>query len=78
YFETHVTAEHNHLPPDNAQEDPPAVAPRTSPTNIGLYLLSVVSALDFGWIDAAEAAARLEATFATLARLTRFRGHFLN
>ncbi|MBN9270833.1 MAG: protein ndvB, partial [Mesorhizobium sp.] len=48
YFETFVTDEHNHLPPDNFQENPvPVVAARTSPTNIGVYLLSVVSARDF-------------------------------
>ena len=43
------------LPPDNFQEDPqPVVAHRTSPTNIGLYLLSVVTARDFGWIGHAR------------------------
>ena len=55
------------LPPDNFQETPaPVVAPRTSPTNIGIYLLSVVSARDFGWISLADAAERLEATIATI------------
>lgn len=78
YFETYVSAEQNHLPPDNVQEDPPAVAHRTSPTNIGLYLLSVATARDLGWIGVVEAVERLEVTFATLARLTRFRGHLLN
>jgi cyclic beta-1,2-glucan synthetase len=40
------------LPPDNFQEDPaPVIAHRTSPTNMGLYLLSAVSARDFGWLD---------------------------
>ena len=51
------------LPPDNFQEDPmPVVAHRTSPTNIGLYLLSVVAARDFGWIGMRETVERLEAT----------------
>ena len=51
FFETFVTAEDHMLPPDNFQEDPkPVVAHRTSPTNIGLYLLSVVAARDFGWL----------------------------
>ena len=51
FFETFVTAADNMLPPDNFQEDPaPVLAHRTSPTNIGLYLLSTVSARDFGWI----------------------------
>jgi cyclic beta-1,2-glucan synthetase len=79
FFETFVTADDNMLPPDNFQEDPsPVVAHRTSPTNIGLYLLSALSAHDFGWAGTFETLLRLEATFATLARLRRFRGHFYN
>src|SRR5690606_8349195 len=42
YFETFVTADDGMLPPDNFQETPkPVLARRTSPTNIGLYLLSI-------------------------------------
>ncbi|GAA0541340.1 glucoamylase family protein [Rhizomicrobium palustre] len=79
YFETFVTATDHMLPPDNFQEDPkPVLARRTSPTNMGLYLLSVVSARDFGWVGTSEAVDRLEATFATMAGLQRYRGHFLN
>ena len=79
FFETFVTAEDNMLPPDNFQQDPkPEIAHRTSPTNIGLYLLSVVSARDFGWIGTAQTIERLEATLATMARMPRFRGHFYN
>ena len=79
FFTTLVTAEHHHLPPDNVQETPArVVAGRTSPTNIGLYLLVVATARDRGWCDTAEALDRLEATFATLARMARFRGHFYN
>ncbi len=79
YFETFVTADDQMLPPDNFQEDPrPVVAHRTSPTNMGLYLLSAVSARDFGWSGTLEFVERVEATFATLGRLERFRGHFYN
>ncbi len=79
FFETFVTAAENNLPPDNFQEDPrPVVAHRTSPTNIGLYLLSVVAAQDFGWIGLADAVERLEATLDTMDQLERFNGHFLN
>ncbi len=79
FFETFVTAEDRFLPPDNFQEDPVAViAHRTSPTNIGLYLLSVVSANDFGWIGRGDAAERLERTLATLAEMEHFRGHLYN
>ncbi|MBC7506935.1 MAG: glycosyl transferase [Sandarakinorhabdus sp.] len=79
FFTTFVTAEHNHLPPDNMQEVPdPVVAGRTSPTNIGLYLLVVATARDKGWCTAEAALERLEASFATLRRLARYRGHFFN
>ena len=79
FFETFVTPADNMLPPDNFQEDPaPVLAHRTSPTNIGLYLLSTAAAHDFGWAGLADTVERLEATLATMARLQRFRGHFYN
>ena len=79
FFETFVTASDMMLPPDNFQEDPaPALAHRTSPTNIGLYLLSVAAARDFGWIGTTAAVERLEATLATLHVMERVRGHLYN
>ncbi|MDE1150307.1 MAG: glucoamylase family protein [Azospirillaceae bacterium] len=79
YFERYVTPDDHMLPPDNFQEDPaPVLAHRTSPTNIGLYLLSVASARDFGWLGSLEAVERLEATLASMGNLARFRGHFYN
>ena len=52
FFETFVGAEDNWLPPDNFQEDPrPVIAHRTSPTNIGMLMLSTLSAHDFGYIS---------------------------
>ena len=79
YFETFVTADDQMLPPDNFQEDPrPVLAHRTSPTNLGLYLLSAVSARDFGWLGTLTFVERVEATLATMNRLQRFRGHFYN
>ncbi|MEO7547296.1 MAG: glucoamylase family protein, partial [Ramlibacter sp.] len=79
FFETFVTPAENMLPPDNFQEVPrPVVAHRTSPTNIGLYLLATVSARDFGWAGTLETVERLESTFATLDKLVRHKGHFHN
>ena len=79
FFETYVTDEDNDLPPDNLQEDPPVgVAHRTSPTNIGLSLLSNLAAYDFGYIASGELIARTARTFATLDKLQRYRGHFYN
>ncbi len=79
FFETFVTAEDHALAPDNFQEDPkPVVAHRTSPTNLGLYLLSAIAARDFGWIGTHETADRIAATLETMEGLERFRGHFYN
>jgi cyclic beta-1,2-glucan synthetase len=79
FFETFVTAEDHMLPPDNFQEEPvPVIAHRTSPTNLGLYLLSVVAARDFGWLGTVGTVERLEATLQTMNSLERHRGHFYN
>ncbi|MGC4394542.1 GH36-type glycosyl hydrolase domain-containing protein [Hydrogenophaga sp. T2] len=78
-FEHSVDARNHHLPPDNLQTDPvETVAHRTSPTNIGLYLLSVCCARAFGWIGTQELIDRMQATLTTLHRMERHRGHFLN
>ncbi|HSJ26489.1 MAG TPA: glucoamylase family protein [Longimicrobiales bacterium] len=79
YFDRFVTAATNWLAPDNFQEDPaPVVAERTSPTNIGLQLLSTVSAYDLGFITAGDMVNRLELAFASMERMRRLRGHFFN
>ena len=79
YFERVVGPEDRHLPPDNLQTTPyDMLAHRTSPTNIGLYMLSVACARQFGWIGTQDLLQRLQATLDSLATLERHRGHFLN
>ncbi len=79
FFETFVGPEDHGLPPDNFQDEPgPVVAHRTSPTNIGVYLLATVTARDFGWIGTLDMVDRLEGTLATIGSLERFRGHLYN
>ncbi len=79
FFEDFVTPASHHLPPDNFQDTPARkIAERTSPTNIGLYLLSVVSAREFGWISQRNAADRIEATLTTIEALPKYRGHLFN
>ena len=79
YFERFLGPESHDLPADNYQEVPePQIARRTSPTNIGLALLSTVAANDLGWIGTGDMVRRLEATLDTMERLVRFRGHFYN
>ena len=79
FFETFVAPEDNGLPPDNFQDDPsPVVEHRTSPTNIGMYLLATVTARDFGWIGTFDMIERLEETMSTIGKLELFRGHLYN
>ena len=79
FFEAFVTPKDNSLPPDNFQEDPkPIVAHRTSPTNVGLWLLSSVAARDFAWIGTIDMLERLETTFGSIERLEKYRGHLYN
>ncbi|NOT10390.1 MAG: phosphorylase [Methylococcaceae bacterium] len=79
FFTTFVTADEHFLPPDNFQEHPqPVIAHRSSPTNFGLYLLSVIAARDFGWIGLMKTIDRLEETLSTLQTLPRLHGHFYN
>jgi len=79
YFEDFVCAQQNWLPPDNYQIQPRKVlANRTSPTNIGLALLSGLSAYDFGYTSPNALVESYHKTFATLNILDRFRGHFYN
>nr|WP_245224282.1 glucoamylase family protein [Rhizobium halophytocola] len=79
YYETFVTAGDNYLPPDNVQEKPEQiVAHRTSPTNIGVYLLSTISARHFGWVSFEQTIERLEQTIATVERMEKYRGHLFN
>ena len=78
-FERCVGPDDNHLPPDNLQLAPQTmVAHRTSPTNIGLYLLSVACARQFGWIGTQDLLTRLEATLSTMDQLPHHRGHLVN
>ena len=79
YFETFAGPGDNWLPPDNYQGQPhEEIAHRTSPTNIGMLLLSSASAWDLGFIGRAELIARTRNLLPGLDRLERYRGHFLN
>ncbi len=80
FFETFVTEADAWLPPDNFQEDGagPRIARRTSPTNIGLGLLSTLAAHDLGYIAADDLAERIDRTLTSLEGLERHEGHFLN
>src|SRR4029453_685619 len=79
YFETFAGADDHGLPPDNFQEVPdPRVAHRTSPTNIGMGLLSTLAAHDFGFIATDHLVARTGKALGAIESLERHEGHLLN
>ncbi len=88
YFADNVGIDDHFLPPDNYQEqtdvtsttsttaDP--LAHRTSPTNIGMYLLSALAACDLKFITPADFLNRVSNTVETLEGLPRYYGHWYN
>ena len=79
FFDRYVGPEDNWLPPDNVQEIPkPTIAHRTSPTNMGMALLSHLAAHDFGYLSTGRLLERITATLECMAGLERHHGHFYN
>ncbi|HKK45933.1 MAG TPA: glucoamylase family protein, partial [Balneolaceae bacterium] len=79
FFEQYMNEDHSWLPPDNVQEEP-YIGPvgRTSPTNIGLALVSIITAHEMGYITLSAMIDRLENTINAMQMLDRYRGHFYN
>ena len=79
FFEKNVHAGTGFLPPDNVQLQPEkGPAMRTSPTNMGLYLLSCLAAREMGLISAPQMIRRMQRTVETMEHLPRWKGHFYN
>jgi len=79
FFEQFAGPNDHWLPPDHFQESPrSSVAHYTTPTNIGLFLVSTLSAYDLGYLGLSELSMRLRSTFETLDKLEHYRGHLLN
>ncbi|MEA5013302.1 MAG: glucoamylase family protein [Candidatus Limiplasma sp.] len=79
FFDTVVTEQEHFLPPDNVQIEPnKGVSHRTSPTNIGLYLVSLIAAEKMGLIPPDDMAERISQTLDVLEALPKWKGHFYN
>lgn len=79
FFSENVNQNENFLPPDNIQLAPhEKIAHRTSPTNIGLYLVSTLCARDLGMINTEEFYNRITKTVETLEKMEKWKGHFFN
>ena len=79
YFKEYINEENNYLPPDNYQEGRKnKIAPRTSSTNIGLGMLSIISAYDLKYIELDETMHLLEKMLDTIMKLQKWNGHLYN
>jgi cyclic beta-1,2-glucan synthetase len=78
YFAEFCTEEHNWLIPDNVQEQPPAVAGRISPTNLGFLLNARQVAVELGYLTVPELTVLTRQTLTAVSRLVKHRGHLLN
>lgn len=79
FFEDTLKDEYGFLPPDNVQLSPVReTALRTSPTNIGLSLLSTVAARDLDFISTSEMTDILEKSLSTCVKLKKYHGNLYN
>ena len=79
FFKDSLTKENNYLPPDNYQEGRKQVfVNRTSSTNIGLALLSVISSYDLGYENLEDTLNRLNQMINTIELLPKWHGHLYN
>ena len=78
FFRDHAGAAQGWLVPDNIQVEPPLVARRTSPTNLGLLLDARLAAVELGYITVPELVTASRGTLDAIGRLERWHGHLLN
>jgi len=79
YFEVFIGPQEHSLPPDNFQELPAhRVAHRTSPTDMGLALLSNLAAYDLGYLSGGQLLDRTARAIESMEQMERHRGHFFN
>lgn len=79
YYLDYADEENNMLPPDNVQFYPSeVVAYRTSPTNIGMYLLSLYCALRADIITRGDFCDRVSAALDSIESMRKYRGNLYN
>jgi len=79
YFYELCRSSNNFLPPDNYQEQPyVGAAERTSPTNIGLALLSALAAMDMSLSGAEHAPTLIANIITTIEKMPKWHGHLYN
>lgn len=79
FFKDYLMEENNYLPPDNYQENrKEKIVERTSSTNIGLAMVSVISAYDMGFENIYSSVSLLQKMLDTVEKLEKWNGHLYN
>ena len=79
FFYENITQDNNYFIIDNYQENRKnKIVSRTSSTNIGLELISIISAYDLGFINIDECIDYLEKIFSSINKLSKWNGHLYN
>jgi hypothetical protein len=78
FFYQFGAAGHNHLIPDNVEEEGLFEAARVSPTNFGLLLNARQAASVFGYLTVPEFVTLTESSLETYDKLEKYRGHIFN
>lgn len=79
FYDDYAVENDNYLPPDNVQFEPVyCVAHRTSPTNIGFLIVSVLIAERLGYLSAGEMLTRLSRILDTIRKMDKWNGHIFN
>ncbi|ROR27116.1 putative glucoamylase [Mobilisporobacter senegalensis] len=79
FFKDFTVKENNWLCPDNYQEgNIKKISDKTSPTNIGLQFLSIISARDFGFLTLSSTLNLVENLINTVVKLPKWNGHLYN
>lgn len=78
FFREFSNQRENWLIPDIVQQEPPLIAHRVSPTNLGLLLNSRLAAHDLGFLTLGEFIQDTEATLETVSHMPKSQGHLYN
>lgn len=79
FFKEFSTKENNWLCPDSFQQTHKnRISDKTSPTNIGLQFLSILSARDMGFETLTAVINQTENLLTTIGKLPKYRGHLYN
>ncbi|MEG0614262.1 MAG: glucoamylase family protein [Oscillospiraceae bacterium] len=79
FYEDFAQKTDNYLPPDNVQFSPvKRICHRTSPTNIGMMLLSELSAFDFNLINSDELFLRIDRVISSVEKMEKYCGNLYN